>query len=189
VAVVRARAELEDRGVRCTPLHVTHAFHSGLVQPAADAVIAHFEKEGLPVEPLTIPMTSNVSGRWMANHSGGAAYWAEHIVSTVRFTENVAAVLDWQPTVILEVGPGRTLCSLVGKCLEGVEPAARPLVAQTMRHPKDNSLADSEVFLGMLGRLWTAGVDVDWNAFHTGERQLKVRSQLEIVKVFVFTLC
>ena len=43
-------------------------------------------------------------------------YWAEQMRGKVRFQENAATLLKWAPAAVVEVGPGSTLCSLMGKC-------------------------------------------------------------------------
>jgi acyl transferase domain-containing protein len=49
-----ARVELEATGVRCGALHVSHGFHSPLVQAAADAVEAY--AQNIVVGSAAVPM-------------------------------------------------------------------------------------------------------------------------------------
>ena len=162
-----AAADLGSREVRCTKLHVSHAFHSGMVAPAAEAIQKF--AESIVMRPPSIPITSNVTGGW--NNEPTAEYWAHHIVGTVKFSENITTVLKWTPKIIVECGPGSTLCSLAGKCCKGI--AGAPMTVQTMRHPKAVDVADQECFTTMLGTLWTNGVAFDWQAYHSGENTLR----------------
>eukprot|EP01052_Picozoa_sp_SAG31_P018908 SAG31_NODE_1358_length_8643_cov_11.893375_4_plen_987_part_00 len=159
--------ELTQRNIRNTKLHVSHAFHSGMVAPAAAAIRSFAET--IELFPPSIPITSNVTGLW--NSEPTAEYWAEHIVGTVKFSENVETVLKWKPMIILECGPGSTLCSLVGKCCQGIK--GSPTALQTMRHPKAVGVQDQEFFAGMLGKLWAEGVELDWDEYHKKESVLR----------------
>ena len=174
-AVDAALAELTERGVRSSKLRVTHGFHSPLVAPAAEAVrdIARSVELGAP----KVPMTSNVHGGWM-RHEGSleaADTWAQHVVGTIRFVDNVETVLKWTPNVIVEVGPGSTLCSLIGKCVAGSPSGSPPpMTVQAMRHPKATGVHDAECLAGTLGKLFQAGVPIDWQRYHAADRRQRV---------------
>eukprot|EP01044_Picomonas_judraskeda_P003379 COSAG03_NODE_277_length_9517_cov_112.780739_4_plen_1043_part_00 len=79
--------ELSERGCKAVRLQVTHGFHSPMVQPAADAVEAY--AKGIHMATPEIPMTSNVSGGWLSDDDLTASRWAQHVVGTVRFVENI----------------------------------------------------------------------------------------------------
>src|SRR5205085_9881252 len=67
-------------------------------------------------------------------------------------------------TVMLEVGPGQTLSTLV-------RPMTREtgqLVINSLRHPNEQS-SDEEFLIKALGRLWLAGVRIDWQGFYSRE--------------------
>ena len=83
--------------------------------PAADAVRA--VAETIEMSPPAVPLTSNVHGGWASQSNTSAETWAQHVVGTVRFAENVETIMQWAPSAIVEVGPGSTLCSLIGKVL------------------------------------------------------------------------
>jgi phthiocerol/phenolphthiocerol synthesis type-I polyketide synthase E len=70
--------------------------------------------------------------------------------------------------VLLEVGPGNTLVSLARQ--QGGDP---PAAVAGLRHPRDGQ-DDRAFLLGALGRLWLAGVQVDWARVHAGDRRRRV---------------
>jgi amino acid adenylation domain-containing protein/non-ribosomal peptide synthase protein (TIGR01720 family) len=158
-------AELEEQlaaeGVEGRRLHTSHAFHSHLLEPA----IAPFRDEVARVlrrEPK-IPFLSNVTGTWItAEEATDPGYWARHLRQTVRFGDGLAELFRDPERVLLEVGPGRTLVSLVR---EHPERPAGMVVVASLRHPREEE-DDAEALLGAFGRLWLAGVQPDWTGHH-----------------------
>ncbi|HKI04919.1 MAG TPA: acyltransferase domain-containing protein, partial [Thermoanaerobaculia bacterium] len=152
---------LAGRGVSCIRLRTTHAFHSSMMAPAVDAftAIARGAEMGSPA----IPYLSNVTGSWItADDLADPGYWARHMRSTVRFAEGIGELLQEPERVFLEVGPGATLSTLVK---QHPAAAANRVAVPTLGGPD---------LLEAVGRLWIAGVEIDWARFHGGERRLRV---------------
>jgi acyl transferase domain-containing protein len=72
--------------------------------------------------------------------------------------------------LLLEVGPGHALCTFA-KQSSNLDGGHR--VVASLRHV-DDPQSDYEFFLNTLGKLWTAGVDVDWVKFQEGEQLRRV---------------
>ncbi|KVZ41955.1 type I polyketide synthase [Burkholderia ubonensis] len=170
-ALADAARALAALDCRCRPVPVSHPFHTPLMQPAADALAAQRIDGATP----RIPMTCNVSGGWLGADAASADYWARHLLEPVRWSDNVAALLRWQPDVVLEIGPGTVLCSLIGKHLAagadadaGAPAMHAPRVLPSL--PAARSEAnDAEHFCNVIGELWSAGVPIDWRAYHAHE--------------------
>jgi acyl transferase domain-containing protein/acyl carrier protein len=174
---VPAVEELERRlaadGIACRRLPVTHAFHSRMMEPAFDALVEQARR--LDLRPPSLPLLSNLTGRWLtADEAVDPTYWARHMCGTVRFAESIAELLRDPRRVLLELGPGPTLASLVLQ-----HPAARPqagrepVVLPTVRHSYE-TVADVAYALTTLGKLWLLGVTIDWAGFHAQARRLRV---------------
>ncbi|WP_420474262.1 alpha/beta fold hydrolase [Noviherbaspirillum sp. ST9] len=166
---------LREQSIRCARLHVTHAFHSGLMRPVADAINACMRS--ITMNMPVIPMTSNVSGGWFDEDMLRPTYWGEHMAGTVKWVDNAASLLQWKPDAILEIGPGNTLCNLVEKsrrALRENNAAAsdleyRPQLISFIRGASVDDADDGQVFTDALGRCWAAGISIDWNAYHKHE--------------------
>jgi acyl transferase domain-containing protein len=150
-------------------LETSHAFHSAMMDP----ILADFEAavKRVALQPPAIPFVSNVTGTWItAEEATDPAYWSRHLRSAVRFFDGLSTLMEDASRVYLEVGPGRSLQSAVRQ-----HPKATPktAIAGSLRHPAD---AENDVvtLLAGLGRLWIAGVAIDWTAFAAGERRLRV---------------
>jgi acyl transferase domain-containing protein len=99
----RIQRRLEERGIACKSLQVSHAFHSPLMEP----MLAKFEAvtRRLPGGSPRIPYYSTVYGR-LTNEPLYAPYWSAHVTSPVRFSDAARQMLDHQAlTHIVEVGP------------------------------------------------------------------------------------
>jgi amino acid adenylation domain-containing protein len=171
-AIARLRALLEERDIRCGLLHTSHAFHSWMMDPVLDAFraeLAHVE-----LKPPTRPFVSNLSGAFIGDEEATSIeYWLSHLRGTVRFDAGIRTLLaDTRfiapARVLVEVGPGVTLSSLVQK-----QSLKAQSVVSTLRHAQaiEN---DNDVLQRSLGQLWLAGVDIDWAAVHRHARLRRV---------------
>jgi acyl transferase domain-containing protein len=171
-AVAALREALEADDIACRPLHTSHAFHSAMMESMLPAFLEVVS--GVELRPPTIPFVSNVTGTWITDEEAtDPGYWARHVRSAVRFAENLATLAADGPRIFLEVGPGKSLATLVRQNREIGGRESDHLVLSSMRHPKDDS--DDDAFaLEALGRLWLAGVRVDWDGFHAEESRSRV---------------
>ena len=103
---------------RVIPLNVSGAFHSKLMQPAAD----EFYETAKTIEfrAPQVRYYSNLTGGELTDFSDMPALLAKHIVSPVRFTSELAAMQEAGADRFVEFGPGRTLTGLVKKTLKDV---------------------------------------------------------------------
>jgi amino acid adenylation domain-containing protein len=172
-AVEQAKKALQDAGVACQRVHVLRAFHSSMMQQAADAVTRKARETTLRT-PL-IPLASNLTGAWLADSEAlDPTYWGHHMTQAVRFEANIRTILQQRPGALLEIGPGRILSGLATEISLHVPEFDPPLVLSTMRHPHETAMADPHFLLNTLGRLWTAGIAMDWRAFHADVRHQRV---------------
>ncbi|MCX5124653.1 amino acid adenylation domain-containing protein [Streptomyces sp. NBC_00193] len=159
-AVEAVEARLAERGVTTKRLHTSHAFHSPMMDGAADAFEAEVARVGLTAP--RIAFVSNVTGTWITDEEATSpAYWARQLRSTVRFGDGLRTVCDGD-TTLLEVGPGRVLTSLArgGNDVHGAIaslPSATP-----------DADAEQEV-LTAAGELWRLGAPLAWDALHGEE--------------------
>src|SRR6185295_3938223 len=104
--------QLAAQEIACRAVPASHAFHTTLLAPIADELTALVRT--LKLHPPTIPYISNVTGTWItAEQATDPAYWARHMLETVRFAEGVAALLATPEQVLVEVGAGQALSSFV----------------------------------------------------------------------------
>ncbi len=169
-AVAALELHLAGTDVEHRRLPVSHAFHSALMEPAVAEL--RNEVRRFRLRPPQIPFLSNVSGTWITpEEATDPAYWARHLRQTVRFSDGIAALLERFDGILLEVGPGRSLGTLARE--HRTPGGEAPAVLASLRHPRDVEAVDGERLLDALGRLWLAGVPVDWDGFYAHESRRK----------------
>jgi enediyne polyketide synthase len=163
-AVARVRTRCEARGLRCTPLRVSHAFHSPLVAAAAPALSACLGREEFG--PLRRAVVSTVTGRPLAADEDLRPLLLEQLTSPVRFAEAVCAAGAEGIDLWLEVGPGHTLSALATEtagatavALDAGGPSLRGLLsAAAACFVAGARVEHAELFAGRLTRPF----DLDW---------------------------
>lgn len=165
-AVTDLEARLKTQGVPALRLQTSHAFHSAMMDPVLQPLTKLLER--IHFKQPSIPYVSNVTGRWVTDGEAcDPRYWARHLRQTVRFADGVDELLKDPGTILLEVGPGRTLCNLAN---QHSAKAADLLVVPSLSTP------DEEIpsLLTALGRLWLTGIPVDWSGFYKHEKRAHI---------------
>jgi phthiocerol/phenolphthiocerol synthesis type-I polyketide synthase E len=123
------------------------------------------------LRPPSIPFVSNRTGRLIdAEQATSPRYWAEHLRHPVRFGDSLKALLATPGAVLIEVGPGHTLQTLV----RNQAPAeATRLVVTSLPGPHEGT-SPLELLLRSAGRLWLTGATLDWQGLHAGEERRRV---------------
>lgn len=170
VAAIEAlHQQLTAKGVECRRLNIGHALHSKMMAPIVEPFVAAVKN--VTLHAPQIPYLSNVSGAWItAAEATDPAYWGRHLHQTVRFNACLQELLQDPAQILLEVGPGRTLNTLIH---QHADKTPEQLVLPSMREAKDPQ-AEREVLLATLGKLWATGVAIDWNAFYADQQRCRV---------------
>ena len=89
-------------------------------------------------------------------------------VRAVQFAAGLATLAAEPARVLLEVGPGRTLTSLA------LQQSPADQVALASVRPGSEVEDDQAFMLNSLGRLWMAGVTIDWEGFYACQRRRRI---------------
>src|SRR5207249_660510 len=109
-----------------------------------------------------ISYISSFTGSWItAEQATDPSYWAEQMCQNVRFSEGISHLLQETEHLLLEVGPGQSLSSVIKQ-----HPACsnERLVLSTLPSANEEQ-PDYTFLLTTLGKLWLAGVSIDWAGF------------------------
>ncbi|MCE9672544.1 SDR family NAD(P)-dependent oxidoreductase [Myxococcus stipitatus] len=156
--------ELGRMGKRATPLRVSHAFHSALMEP----ILEEFGRAvgAVKLRAPTIPLVSNVSGMEAGPEILEPRYWVEHVRRPVMFARSLETLSAAGIKGFLEVGPRPTLIAMGQGCIanDGTRwwASLRP------------ERSDWEQLLEGLASLYVAGVPVNWRGLDEGRERRKV---------------
>lgn len=142
------------RGVAATRLRVSHAFHSPLVAPAADALARTLAAEEL--RPPSRRVVSTVCGRALTADDDVRAILRRQVTSPVLFADAVAAATAPGLDLLVEAGPGAVLSGLASRS------TTVPMIALDAGGP---SLAG---LLSAAAAAWTLGAPVRLDALFDG---------------------
>ena len=163
-AVEAVVAEFEGRGVRTRRLRVSHAFHSGLVEPmlAEFAAVAESVSYAEPAIGVVSGVTGRLAGVGELTDPG---YWVRQVRDAVRFGDVVQTLRGEGVGLFVEAGPDGALTAMAADSAgEDVG-----LVA-LLRRDRD----EEHTAVSALGRIHARGRAVDWAAFFMGRGGTRV---------------
>ena len=169
-AIEALEKELQGASIDYRRLNIQVGYHSKLMEP----VLGEFRDfvKSLRLHEPQRPFISNVTGTWITpQEATDPEYWVSHLRNTVAFSKGMDVLLENDQFVYLEIGPGRTLTTFLR--MHDSVPAAQRNGFNSIRHPKDVQ-PDLPFLLNTLGRLWMAGVSVNWEAFYGTETRQRV---------------
>lgn len=110
-------AKFTEMKKKAIKLNVASAFHSRLMQSAADEFIE--TAKTVEYKPAKVDFYSNVLGLKLEDFTNMPEMLAKHIVSPVKFTSELAEMEKAGYENFIELGPNKVLTGLVKKTLKG----------------------------------------------------------------------
>ena len=166
-AIAALETNLKTNSINSRRLHTSHAFHSAMMEPVLAPFIEAVKQVRL--NPPQLPIISNVTGTWLTTQEAtDPDYWAKHLRQTVQFDAGLSQLQKklGEP-LFLEVGPGNTLSRFAK------QHSPQSFVCSSLRHPQDQQ-SDLAYLLNSLGKLWLAGVTINWSKLYAGERRRRL---------------
>ena len=154
--------ELTARRISFQELAVSHAFHSGMMEP----ILGQLEEAARAAgdRPPRIPVVSNLAGR--VEGTLDAAHWRRHAREAVRFADGIRCLAGTHADLFLEVGPAPTLLGLGRRIVKG---DASAWLASLERGKEPG-----ETLLASLGSLFLRGAGVDFEGLERGRARRRV---------------
>ncbi|MEU5789028.1 type I polyketide synthase [Micromonospora purpureochromogenes] len=152
-AVLHVAEHFTNLGRKTTRLRVSHAFHSGLMDPMLDEFRA--VAASLAYAEPQLPVVSNLTGALATSELTDPDYWVRHVREAVRFADGVTALHQAGATTFLELGPDAALTPMI----EGILTDDVTVVSSLRRGHDEHRQA-----LAALARLHVTGTTVDWTA-------------------------
>ena len=117
-AIDRAIEEFGRRNLAVRRVHVTAAFHTAAMRPAADEMSAHLENVAWAAP--RVPIFSNTTAApYPADGPSIQALLTRHFTAPVRFVEQIEALYEAGARFFIEAGAGNILTNYVTRILAG----------------------------------------------------------------------
>jgi [acyl-carrier-protein] S-malonyltransferase len=118
-ALARATELAKARGAkRVIPLAVSAAFHSPVMQPAAEGLAQAIASAG--IRDASIPIISNITATPLTQATDIEHELPEQIASCVQWTHSIEYMANAGVTTFIEIGPGQALTGMVKRIVKGV---------------------------------------------------------------------
>ena len=155
-------AQLDKEGIQAIRLEVSHAFHSGMMEP----VLAEFSAiaEQVTYHVPAIPLISLVSGRVAGKEVENATYWSNHILAPVDFRGGMDSLAVAGIHIFLEIGPQPILTPLGMACIDGGNKKHTWLSSMKRRDK------GCEQIMYGIAALYAEGVTLHWTSICGGRR-------------------
>ncbi|MGZ4032675.1 MAG: beta-ketoacyl synthase N-terminal-like domain-containing protein, partial [Tumebacillaceae bacterium] len=160
--------EITAAGLRCQRVRTSHAFHSAMLDPILDEFLETVSQ--IELHPPQIPYVTNVTGTWVTpEEATDPAHWVRHMRQTVRFAEGLDCLLQEPGSIFLEVGPGQTFTSVIQR-----NPQKQNVLFAGPTLATKQESSDHATLLTSLGRLWIAGISIEWEKMYQQEERRRV---------------
>ncbi len=171
-AIEKLRAGVVEDGFPARVLETSHAFHSRMLDPVAEP-LTNWIRNNVTLAAPRLPYLSNVTGTWItAEQATDPAYWARHMCEPVRFGDAVGELLAERERLIVEIGPGQSLGSIIRQH-PACDRERNAFIVPTLPARHERTDSESTVHTA-LAKLWLLGAAVDWPAYHHGELRNRV---------------
>lgn len=155
--ISKLEAELTNKNIQYTLLKNKHPFHTPLMNDTAQKI--HKYLEGIVLGNQYIRILSNVTGTWNESKDMSTpSYWSSQLENTVQFSKISNTLNNLSNTIIIEIGPGKVLSTLVQ--FNGQH--KKSSIITTMLSSSEGEKEEVESIYTFLGRIWREGVDLDF---------------------------
>lgn len=158
------KQKLDNLGVSCIILNVSHAYHSTLMEEASQQFYLAFK--GINLNKPERPFISNITGRFITDDEATSPeYWSRHIRCPVLFHEGLQTLFNEYPdAMFVEVGVGKSSISFVKQSnINNLNVGT----IQLFNSSKDNEVSPIDICFKeeLLCKLWLHGFPINFNDY------------------------
>lgn len=153
--------QLQGKDLKITPLQVSQAFHS----PLMEEILPAFQEVARTISYHSpqIAVISNLTGKVITSEMQTPDYWCEHLRSTVRFADGLKTLLDKGYEVLIECGSHPVLLGM-GR---SVDSSSERLWLPSLRR----NTPGLQQMLQSLGKLYVQGINIHWPGLIVNQTQ------------------
>lgn len=153
--IAAAEQMFSQQGIPTARLHVSHAFHSEAMAPAAKKLRDFAER--LAHCGAAVPFISSMTADLLADDIEWSTYWSDQVLKPVEFESAASRLAQHKPDVVIEIGP-------------------RPVLSQHAAHHFENAkrvmcvlnrnTSDVAGLLAAVGACFESGVDLRFDRLY-----------------------
>ncbi|NND95881.1 MAG: SDR family NAD(P)-dependent oxidoreductase, partial [Pirellulaceae bacterium] len=153
-------AAANSADIACKPLTVSHAFHSPLMQDAAEPLRQKLTELINTIEiPRNVVFLSALTGQPCTQMN--VDYWIDHLLQPVRFTDVMQQLAKQKLDIAIEIGPRPQLCGMLHRfCASDDQDALRTTASL------DSKTDDYTTWIRSVATAWCVGGSVNWQAVY-----------------------
>lgn len=159
-AAIRAlKSALDKGGIPTVVLNTSHAYHSKMMEVAAEEFESVFSDVKLN-KPDKV-FISNLTGEIAGEEVTAPDYWCKHLRNTVKFADGISHLCQTYHDQVdfIEVGPGKGLSSFVGKYKKTKDKVAiRTIQLLRRSRDKNGTSSNEECCEDIVSNLWGYGI-------------------------------
>lgn len=130
--IVLFSESLKKSGIGSVVIKTSHAFHTGMMQEAAEQFCELLRTITFHAPKYSI--ISNVTGDYAENDILTPEYWRDHIIHCVQFEQDLDVMFRSEQGISIEIGPGKTLTTFA---LQHKEKKENWILINLLRHVKE----------------------------------------------------
>lgn len=153
---------IHEAGIATTPLKVSHAFHSPMMQPVLESYREILT--GIEFKRPGIAIVSNVTGLIIDEEIQTVDYWLQHIIKPVRFSDSMDTLFNQGCNTFVEIGPKPILIGMAKGLANPGEGQQKILWLASLAE----NIPAWETMLSTLATLYINGINIDWVNFDEG---------------------
>lgn len=115
----RALEQVKSKGGKAVLLQVSGAFHSPLMQPAADGLSKIVSS--IPFKNPVVPIVANTSAQPLTTGEAIKAELLQQLCNSVQWQKSIEYMLGQGVTTFIEIGPGKVLTGLIKRINKSVK--------------------------------------------------------------------
>ncbi len=174
-AIEAIERHFETDEIRVRRLRKSPAYHSAMVEPAADDIGAVLQE--IDFSPPSLPFVSSLTGRALAEgEAPDASYWRRQVREPVAFRACVESLAEMGVDTVIEIGPQSVLGPMTLLAWPETAVGGPPVTVSSLLRPgTDIPQADvDDAFAAAAAAAYEAGLSLRFEGLFTGESRRRI---------------
>ncbi|MCK5831706.1 MAG: type I polyketide synthase, partial [Methylococcales bacterium] len=154
IAIDELVSAAETNKTRAVKLHVSNAFHSPMVNKAAEYLAEHSPLQQRS-DTLSCSLISSTNGKKVGIDIDLVEHFSQQLITPVNFIAAVNRIKD-ETDILIEVGAGKVLSHLVENITQ----------EKNYCHPISSSATDDRDLNNLMATLFSVGININWDEFY-----------------------